>query len=132
MYLACQKKDYLTSTREICDVYRLSANHVNKVVHHLSKLNLIHTKRGKNGGFMLAMEPGQIKLDYVIRQLEGDEPWIDCHSPYCIAVPACELRHIVGQGKELFYQHLANYSVTDLVRNNNEKLREIFRQPATA
>ena len=49
MYLACQPEQTMTSVRKICDVFSLSANHVNKVVHHLAKLELIDTRRGKNG-----------------------------------------------------------------------------------
>ncbi|WP_411360210.1 Rrf2 family transcriptional regulator [Pseudidiomarina salilacus] len=115
----------LATIREICDTFSLSANHVNKVVHHLGRLNLIETRRGKNGGFLLAQAPETIHLDYVIRQLEGDEPWIECHNPYCVALPACELNAIVGQGKELFYQHLHQFTLQDLLKKRAQ-LQQIF------
>ena len=115
----------LVTIREICDTFSLSANHVNKVVHHLGKLSLIETRRGKNGGFMLARNIDAIRLDYVIRQLEGDEAWIECHKPSCVALPACELNTIVAQGKELFYQYLNQYTLKDLLKNKAQ-LRTIF------
>ncbi|MEH8021352.1 Rrf2 family transcriptional regulator [Rheinheimera metallidurans] len=128
MYLACQPEQTMTSVRKICDVFSLSANHVNKVVHHLAKLELIDTRRGKNGGFVLAKPLTSIRLDYVIRQLEGDEEWIDCHSPSCVALPACQLNGIVAQGKVLFYQHLSRYTVADLVTDKRAELHAIFVQ----
>lgn len=105
----------LTTIREICEAFELSANHVNKVVHHLGRLQLIHTQRGKFGGFELAQIPATIRLDKVIRQLEGDEYWIDCKTPLCRVFPSCELKHIVNAGKETFYRHLSQYTLADLI-----------------
>ena len=124
MFLGTQERGYLTTIREICETFELSANHVNKVVHHLGKLELIHTKRGKNGGFQLAKVPEEINLAFVIRQLEGDEYWIDCKHPYCIAFPACELKHIINQGKEVFYQYMGQYTLASLV--GSKHLDDIF------
>lgn len=126
MYLACQPEQSMTSVRLICEVFDLSANHVNKVVHHLAKLELIETRRGKNGGFTLAKPVEDIRLDFVVRQLEGDEDWIECHTPHCVALPACHLNGIVEKGKSLFYEHLRKFTVADLVANNKAELQQIF------
>ncbi|PTB87672.1 transcriptional regulator [Pseudidiomarina aestuarii] len=130
MYLAAQRAceedvQSLTTIKTICETFDLSANHVNKVVHHLGKLGLIETKRGKFGGFVLAQQPENIRIDFVIRSLEGDESWVECSSPYCVATPACELKHIIAAGKEIFYQHLAKYTLSDLV-TQPQPLWQIF------
>ncbi|SDB01771.1 transcriptional regulator, BadM/Rrf2 family [Pseudidiomarina indica] len=131
MYLASHDADEsqegpkLATIREICDTFDLSANHVNKVVHHLGRLELIETRRGKNGGFVLAQRPEDISLAFVIRQLEGDERWIECENPYCVALPACELRGIVARGKELFYEYLDQYTLKSLMVKAPQ-LRQIF------
>lgn len=126
MYLGCQPKEHRASVRLICEVFNLSANHVNKVVHHLAKLELIATRRGKHGGFSLAKPIESIRLDYVVRQLEGDEEWIECRTPACVALPACKLNSIVGEGKALFYQHLSQFTVADLVTENKTELQQLF------
>lgn len=129
MYLASYEQvgegAKLATIKEICATFDLSANHVNKVVHHLGRLKLIETRRGKHGGFLLAQAPEQISLAFVIRQLEGDEKWIECENPYCVAMPACELKGIVARGKELFYQYLEQYSLASLMVQAPQ-LREIF------
>lgn len=131
MYLASfdaeqgDQKPKLATIREICDTFSLSANHVNKVVHHLGRLELIETRRGKNGGFLLAKRPEDISLAFVIRQLEGDEKWIECENPYCVALPACELKGIVARGKELFYDYLNHYTLKSLMAQAPQ-LRQIF------
>lgn len=131
MYLASYEADEsrcepkLATIREICETFDLSANHVNKVVHHLGRLQLIETRRGKNGGFLLARRPEEISLAYVIRQLEGDEQWIECENPYCVAMPACELRGIVARGKEVFYDYLNQYTLESLMVKAPQ-LRQLF------
>src|SRR5690606_36453216 len=105
MYLAsfeadesrCEPK--LATIREICETFDLSANHVNKVVHHLGRLQLIETRRGKNGGFLLARRPQEISLCYVNRHLEFDVELIYCEIPYVVVISACELRGYVSRGK---------------------------------
>lgn len=126
MYLACQPPETMTNVKKICDMFNLSSNHVNKVVHHLAKLSLVKTKRGKYGGFYLAMAPQEINIAYVIRQLEGDEPWVECEKPACIVQPVCELRHIIARGKEQFYRYLGQYSLADIVRDNKQELQDVF------
>lgn len=126
MYLASQPEQTMTNVRMICSAFDLSSNHVNKVVHHLAKLELIQTRRGKNGGFLLAKAADEISLDYVIRQLEGDEEWIECHTPACILLPACSLNSIVGKGKAMFYDYLSCFTIADLVKNNKAELQQIF------
>ncbi|MEA3586910.1 Rrf2 family transcriptional regulator [Pseudidiomarina sp. 1APP75-27a] len=123
------QQNKLTTIRDICTTFDLSTNHVNKVVHHLGRLGLIDTRRGKNGGFLLAKPAAEIRLDYVIRQLEGDEAWIECHNPYCAALPACELKGIVARGKELFYDYLAQFTLTDLLKKQGQLLQIFSTTP---
>jgi len=52
-YLALRPED-MTSIAEISGAYRISENHMIKVVHHLGQAGLIETIRGRNGGIRLA------------------------------------------------------------------------------
>lgn len=126
MYLATQDEGQLTTIRDICDAYDIPKNHVNKIIHHLGKLELITTKRGKNGGFSLAKSPSDIRLDRFIREMEGDTPWVNCHSPFCKIVPVCKLKDILAEGKAQFYAHLANFTLASLVVNRTE-LIDVFQ-----
>ena len=49
IYLAQKKGDELATITEIADFYRISRNHLVKVVHHLAQEEFIHTTRGKHG-----------------------------------------------------------------------------------
>lgn len=120
MYLALQNPGTRSTIKDICSAYDIPKNHVNKIIHHLGKAGLIDTKRGKNGGFALARAPQEIRLDKVIREMEGDTPWVNCRTPYCKIVPVCTLKDILAQGKTKFYDYLSEYTLASLVANKQE------------
>jgi len=53
MYLAARPDD-LSSVKEISEYYKISRNHLVKIVHRLSQLGYIETSKGKGGGIRLA------------------------------------------------------------------------------
>ncbi len=125
IYLGIRSPGSVVTINEICEAYDIPRNHLNKVIHQLGKEGFILTKRGKNGGFSLAAPPEEIRLDHVIRRLEGDTPWVNCHSPKCTIEPACELQHILAEGKRAFYQFLSNYTLASII-GNKAQLERIF------
>ena len=128
MYLAAKEDTKRATIDELSGIFNVPRNHLNKVVHQLGKEGLIETRRGKNGGFLLAIEPADIRLDRVIRRLEGDEYWVDCHKPECAIFPVCELKNVINQGKETLYDFLSNYTLASLV-SNDAQIREFWGTP---
>lgn len=128
MYLAAKEDTKRATIDELSGIFNVPRNHLNKVVHQLGKEGLIETRRGKNGGFLLAIEPADIRLDRVIRRLEGDEYWVDCHKPECAIFPVCELKNVINQGKETFYDFLSNYTLASLV-SNDAQIRQFWGTP---
>ncbi|MDU0355897.1 Rrf2 family transcriptional regulator [Paraglaciecola aquimarina] len=51
IYLALLPEGKKASIDEISQVYGISRNNLNKIVHQLGKANIIQTQRGKGGGF---------------------------------------------------------------------------------
>ncbi|MGM0430477.1 MAG: RrF2 family transcriptional regulator [Pseudomonadota bacterium] len=128
MYLAAKDDNERVTIDELSGIFNVPRNHLNKVVHQLGKEGLIETRRGKNGGFLLAVDPADVRLDQVIRRLEGDEYWIDCHKPECAIFPVCELKSLINQGKETFYNFLSNYTLASLLKHESE-IRELWGTP---
>ncbi len=128
MYLAAKEDNERVTIDELSGIFNVPRNHLNKVVHQLGKEGLIETRRGKNGGFLLAVDPADVRLDQVIRRLEGDEYWIDCHKPECAIFPVCELKSLINQGKETFYNFLSNYTLASLLKHESE-IRELWGTP---
>jgi len=126
IYLAAKEQTRLVTIDELSRTFNAPRNHLNKVIHHLGKEGFIETRRGKNGGFKLAMAAEDIRLDHLIRRLEGDEHWIDCHNPQCAIFPVCELKQIINEGKEIFYRHLAQFTIASLTKQP-EKIRVLWQ-----
>ena len=79
IYLAVvPKSQELGNIQAIADSYQISKNHLTKIVHHLSKIGLIESVRGKNGGIRLAFAPKDINLGTVLRHTEVDFGMVDC------------------------------------------------------
>ncbi|MBE2895210.1 RrF2 family transcriptional regulator [Spirabiliibacterium falconis] len=112
IYLA-MKKDALSTIQEIAHAYQISENHLMKVIHNLSKLGFIISKRGKGGGILLANTPEKINLGDIIQKVEGDDPYVKCTD--CCIVPHCQLPSIFEQALAAFYSMLRQYSLHDVI-----------------
>ncbi len=125
-YLALLPERERASVAEISEVYGLSRNHVNKIVHQLGRSRLIDTRRGKGGGFSLAVAPAEVNLGQVVRLLENSLQVIDCNQPPCRIAPACRLKGILAEATAAFLATLDAYTLEDLVSSNSRELVQIL------
>lgn len=108
-----------TTIGEIADQYRISRNHLMKVVHHLSHAGYLQTTRGKGGGLRLAKPADEIRLGDVLRYTEGVFALVPCFDaavePRCAIEPACVLKRVLGAGLAAFLDVLDRHTVADLL-----------------
>ncbi|MGR3807663.1 transcriptional regulator, BadM/Rrf2 family [Pasteurella testudinis DSM 23072] len=118
IYLALHT-DRLCTIQEIATAYQISENHLMKVIHHLAKQQTILSRRGKGGGIQLARPVNEINLSEVIRNAEGDDSLVRCrdHGVVCCIAPVCRLPSLFEQALDAFYQHLAQYSLSDVLKH---------------
>lgn len=118
----------LASIKEISDVFNISPHHLGKIVHELNKLGLIETIRGRNGGIRLAKPAEEINVGMVVRQLENDFALLECFDKgqnHCVIAPGCTLKHVVNKAMHAFFRVLEEYTIKDLINNENE-LKELM------
>jgi Rrf2 family transcriptional regulator, nitric oxide-sensitive transcriptional repressor len=105
-YLALRPND-LASIAEISGAYRISENHMVKVVHHLGQAGLIETIRGRNGGIRLARPAADIGLGDVVRATEQSLALVECQAGEPCAIGGiCRLQDIMDEAKEACWQRL--------------------------
>ena len=126
IYLALLPHDRRASIDEVSDMYGLSRNNVNKLVHHLGKAGIIETVRGKNGGIRLSRKPDELNLGDLVKLLEKNLNIIDCQSPACVILPACRLKGIFVQATEAFLNELSKFTLNDLLDEKAAPLRQIL------
>ena len=127
IYLA-QKQDGLTTITDVTDFYKISRNHLVKVVHHLSLENFIHTTRGKHGGMRLARRPELISIGAVVRRMEPNFDIVECfdtRNAPCAVTPVCALKEVLYQAGNEFLAVLDKYTVADAV-HQNEFTTQVF------
>ncbi len=98
-----------------------------KVVHHLGKLGLIVTQRGRQGGIRLARAPETIVLGDVVRRLEPNFDLVECFGgdDGCVISPVCRLKGVLGQALNAYFAVLDGYTLADLTVNQSALRREL-------
>jgi Rrf2 family nitric oxide-sensitive transcriptional repressor len=96
------------ATAEIATEFKISRNHLAKVVRDLADGGFITTRRGIGGGFALARPPQSITLGEVVRALEG-EALVECFRPdggACVLTSRCRLKARLAAAREAFLREL--------------------------
>ncbi|WP_217587856.1 RrF2 family transcriptional regulator [Lentibacillus saliphilus] len=125
IFTAMKQDGELASIREISDVYDISTHHLGKIVHELTKLELIESVRGRNGGIRLALPAEDMNVGKLVRMLEGDFTILECfdtETNHCVISPGCTLKHALNEALHAFFSVLDHYTVQDLVANERELL----------
>jgi Rrf2 family nitric oxide-sensitive transcriptional repressor len=115
LYLSQMPKDTATIT-EISDFYKISKNHLVKVVHRLAQLEFIISTRGKGGGIKLARSSDEITIGEVVRKTEPHFNLVECFDEKtnrCVITNACRLKGILHQGMEAFFKVLDQYTLAE-------------------
>ncbi|RKD75643.1 BadM/Rrf2 family transcriptional regulator [Sinobaca qinghaiensis] len=128
MYLATVDREKLTSIKEISNAYSISYNHLTKVGHELSKLHLIESVKGRNGGIRLSAEPKDINIGWVVRQTEDNFHMVECFSSEntCLLAGGCELQSALREALNAYLAVLDQYTLED-VTANNARLFSLFQ-----
>lgn len=123
IYLGTLDDRERSSIKEIASIYRISENHLGKIVFELGKLGLIKTIRGRNGGICLAKSPEEINLGWLVRQTEGNIALVECFNGKgnaCMISPICTLKGVLLQAMQAFFSVLDTYTLADLITNKVE------------
>jgi Rrf2 family nitric oxide-sensitive transcriptional repressor len=113
----------LSSIAEIARVYRISRNHLMKVVQDLGGVGYVETVRGRNGGIRLAKPIEEINVGALVRHTEGQFRLVQCSG--CVIAPVCVLPTVFHEATDAFLDVLDKYSVADLLVQR-DRLRELF------
>ncbi|MBB2202094.1 RrF2 family transcriptional regulator [Gluconacetobacter tumulisoli] len=116
------RADRRTAIHEIAAAYRISENHLVKIVHKLGRGGFIETIRGRGGGLMLARPPAQIRIGDVVRHTEDDMALVGCMQQgrdddmrACVLANACRLQGLFGDALAAFMAVLDRQTLADLL-----------------
>lgn len=116
MYLAVNP-DKLVKIKEIAEAYKVSQNHLVKVVHKLVLIGYICSTRGRGGGITLAKKAEDISIGTVVREMENNIEIINCSKENCPLMSNCLLKRALNIAIIGFFDSLNQHTVHDLVQN---------------
>lgn len=117
MRLAGEPERTFTS-EEIAREFRISRNHLMKVVQDLADAGFIVTRRGAGGGFRLARPADEITVGAVVRVLEARHALVECFQTdggACVLTPRCRLKFRLAAAREAFLAELDRTRLSDCI-----------------
>ena len=124
LYLA-NNEDKLVTISELANFYKISRNHLVKVVHNLGLKGYILTTRGRNGGLKLAHPAKEILIGEVVRSTEPDFDLLECFNPAtdkCVITRSCSLKGVIFNAQASFLGELDKYTLADIAKTSKKKM----------
>jgi Rrf2 family nitric oxide-sensitive transcriptional repressor len=118
LYLA-NREDEIVTISELAGFYKISRNHLVKVVHNLGLNGYILTTRGRHGGLKLARPAKEILIGEVVRSTEPDFDLLECFNPatdQCVITRFCGLKSVIFNAQASFLGVLDKYTLADIAR----------------
>jgi Rrf2 family nitric oxide-sensitive transcriptional repressor len=107
-----------SNVAEIAKAYGVSEHHLRKVVYRLAQVGLVETTRGRGGGLRLAVNPSQITIGSVVRQMEPDFAIAECLSSdptRCALVGLCGSQKIFAEALGAWFEVLDRHTLADAI-----------------
>lgn len=104
------------TTAELAEELRVSRNHLAKVVSALAAAGLLDTRRGGNGGAVLARPAADIRLGDVVARLEAGQSLVECFQPAgngCTLTAGCRLKARLSHAEAAFIAELNRSTLAD-------------------
>lgn len=120
------------SVDEIAQRFRISRNHLAKVVQRLQAEGLIETFRGRGGGMRLARPADTITVGEVVRRFENLDAFVSCFAAGsgCAIDGMCGLKPLLSEAVEDFLTKLDQRRISELIPDPKGFRDRLLREPA--
>ncbi|HEV8309498.1 MAG TPA: Rrf2 family transcriptional regulator [Methylomirabilota bacterium] len=115
-YIAFHQHHGVVNAKRIAEDLGIPAELLAKILQRLSKQDLIQSVNGPKGGYVLAREPGQIRVGEVLRAIEGPLGIVHCfQTKYeCPQLARCNIRTPVRAIQASIEQLLDTMTLTEM------------------
>jgi Rrf2 family nitric oxide-sensitive transcriptional repressor len=120
------------SVDDIAQRFRISRNHLAKVVQRLQAEGLIETFRGRGGGMRLARPADTITVGEVVRRFENLDAFVSCFAAGsgCAINGLCGLKPLLSEAMEEFLRRLDQRRISELIPDPKGFRDRLLREPA--
>lgn len=128
--LARQKPGETLSIAVLAEEEKLSRKFLEAILVQLRNHQIVESHQGKNGGYNLARDPGQLFLGQIIRAVDGPFEPLPCLSavkqqtcPECVSEAACQTRAVLREAMAASDSILEQISLAEMERRRLEELQ---------
>ncbi|MBS3744112.1 MAG: RrF2 family transcriptional regulator [Wenzhouxiangellaceae bacterium] len=123
--------DRRCTIQEIAEAYKISRNHLMKVVRQLAAAGFVTSTRGSGGGLTLPRAPEKINLAEVIAEMEPDFAMVECFrgNNECVITPACHLPPMLARATRAYLDVLRDYTLADVLGESNAAQMQHLLEP---
>ena len=115
-FLASQPAHRVATKIEIAAAEGTSPQYVQQLMKQLGVAGLVTSKRGRNGGFLLARPPESITVASVLRAAEGEVQLVPCRSEaYCERAADCPSRPMWMRAAEALDEVFQAMTIAELI-----------------
>lgn len=113
------------SLKAIEESQQISRQYLQQLMPPLKKEGLIRVVKGKNGGFMLARPPSEIRIGEIIRAEQGDIAIVECvqNGDLCEFEPQCPSRDIWVEASQRLNEYFDSLTLEDVLKSWEKKKR---------
>jgi len=111
--------------RSIAERQGISSKYLHALLTSLKSAKLVRSVRGNGGGYALAREPADIRLNEILEALEGPFSLVDCviDASVCERAEVCAVRDIWAEMNEMMESAMAKRTLKDLLKKQLAKER---------
>ena len=123
LILLAAHKNRRFSIAQIADAYKISRNHLMKIVPKLEKRRWIESVPGPGGGISLVAGAEELSLSEIVEAFEPLDQLVECFDPEnntCPITPVCGLKRVLVKAQRQFVESLAHTTVSDIARPRTE------------
>ena len=115
-FIASQETGKTFMRNELSETCKVPDSFLGKILQSLSKNNILHSERGKNGGFKLTKKPYEITIYDILKAVEGDILINEClgENDFCKNIDCCKTYNVLKKVKENFISDLKRYTLSDI------------------
>lgn len=120
--LALRQDAGSVQTRDIARVQGISLKYLERLLATLRSAGLVQSRRGANGGFILARATGEITMLDIVTAVEGSLAPVECVDDQrkCKRIDHCAARYLWTKLKQAVDTTLRDISLADLVRIHHD------------
>ena len=115
---AAAHRDRRVTMREVAGAYRISQEHLRKVVHRLARHGYLETVQGRAGGLRLGRPAEEIRVGEIVALMEDSLDLIHCAREPCPLCGACALKDALDEARDRFLERLDQTTLADIAADS--------------